>query len=157
MGTFERIALSMDAEETLQYLRGRWRVRRDVTDHRAAEHGIFVGTATFSPHGETDARTLHFEEDGQMQLGSHEGRASRQLNYSVAGDRIAVMFSDGRHFIDLDLRDGTSHAVHVCNIDRYEITTVVKNPDLFEERWRVEGPEKDYQAVTTLERVTDQL
>jgi hypothetical protein len=39
-------------------------------------------------------------------------------------------------------------------LDRYEITTVVKSRDLVEERWRVEGPEKDYDAVMSLERVT---
>ncbi len=142
----------MDAAETMHFLSGTWHVRRDVTDYRDGDRGTFVGIATFVLSGESDA-VLHFEEHGEMALGPYRGSSSRRLTYALHDDRLTVAFMDGHHFIDLDLSDGTSIDTHVCNLDRYEITTVAKSADLMEERWRVVGPQKDYEALTTLERV----
>ncbi len=141
----------MDATETLQFLSGTWRVRRDVTDYRDGDRCIFVGIATFSPSEESDG-VLHFEEHGEMSIGPYRGPSTRRLTYQVHDGCLSVAFADGHHFIDLDLTDGTSIDTHLCNLDRYEITTVAKSADLLEERWRVVGPQKDYEAVTTLER-----
>jgi hypothetical protein len=145
----------MDAAETMQYLRGTWRARRDVSDHRSGEHSVFVGTATFTPSRRARGTVLRFEEFGEMRLGDYHGPSSRLLDYVEADGRATIEFTDGRHFIDLDLADGESRDIHLCGLDRYEITTVARSADLIEERWRVVGPEKDYEAVTTLERVTD--
>lgn len=66
---------------------------------------------------------------------------------------MLLHFSDGRPYVELDLRSGAWQAVHDCGADRYEIETVVRSASTIEERWRVRGPAKDYTALTTLTRV----
>jgi hypothetical protein len=65
-------------------------------------------------------------------------------------------FLDGRPFVELDLVGGKWRSVHVCGDDRYEIATAVCSNDMVRERWQVTGPEKDYDAVTTLSRLRAQ-
>ena len=68
-----------------------------------------------------------------------------------------MLYRPGRQpYVDLDLTGGAWDAVHPCGADRYEISTVVRSPDVVQEYWRVQGPEKDYTAVTTLRRVSRQ-
>jgi hypothetical protein len=147
------------ANETLDFLLGRWRVERTVSDHRRGDQGHFRGTATFvrlSDALNEESSRVRFDEVGDYSLGDYHGEARRSLEYVGLGDsRVAITFADGHHFIDLNLASGESHAEHLCNLDRYEITTVIRHRDLVEERWRVEGPEKHYDAVTSLQRVTD--
>jgi Family of unknown function (DUF6314) len=149
----------VEANETLDFLLGRWRVERTVTDHRRDDQGHFRGTATFTLLDETlnaESRRVRFDEVGDYSSGDYHGEARRSLEYVALSDsRVAVTFVDGHHFIELNLVSGESRAEHLCNLDRYEITTVIQHRDLVEERWRVEGPEKDYDAVTSLQRVTD--
>lgn len=148
------------ANETLDFLLGTWRVERTVNDHRRGDQGHFRGTATFlradDAVNEHDGDRVRFDEVGDYAMGDYHGEARRSLEYLASTDSsVAITFADGHHFIDLDLATGESRSEHLCNLDRYEITTVVRNRNLVEERWRVEGPEKDYDAVTLFERVTD--
>jgi hypothetical protein len=145
--------------ETLDFLLGTWRVERTVTDHRRGEQGRFQGTATFTRRSDADDPDgidhVRFDEVGDYRLGDYHGEARRSLDYVAAsGSRIAITFLDGHHFIDLNLASGESRDEHHCDLDRYEIATTVKGSDLLEEHWRVEGPEKNYEAVTSLVRVT---
>jgi hypothetical protein len=149
------------ANETLDFLLGTWRVERTVNDHQRGERGHFRGTATFTRPGDVsnahDGDRVRFDEVGDYSVGDYHGEARRSLDYVPSTDSsVAITFVDGRHFIDLNLASGESSDQHLCNLDRYEITTVVKNHDLIEERWRVEGPEKDYDAVASLKRITDE-
>jgi hypothetical protein len=145
----------MNADETTRFLIGSWRVRRVISDYRSGEEGFFEGTATFTPL-DANAEVLRFEETGTMHFGAYRGSARRQLDYAVTSEStLRVSFLDGRDFIDLDLTAGTSMGLHLCNVDRYEITTIVTSADVLEEHWRVEGPLKSYAAVTTLERSRD--
>lgn len=144
----------MDAHETLEYLLGSWRVHRTIFDHLGDDEGTFEGVATFTRR-EAPEPSLHFEETGDVCFGSYKGSARRQLDYVCASERfLTVNFVDGRHFFDLDLTHGSSTSVHLCNVDRYEITTVAQSTERLEERWHVVGPQKDYDAVTTLERIS---
>jgi hypothetical protein len=54
--------------------------------------------------------------------------------------------------VSIDLASGTSRDVHLCERDRYDITTVVHSPDRFEEHWRVSGPSKNYEARSIFDR-----
>jgi hypothetical protein len=65
-----------------------------------------------------------------------------------------VSFADGHHFIELDLREGSSKGHHQCASDGYDVTTIVIDNDRIEEEWRVRGPAKNYAAVTLMTRVT---
>ena len=65
-----------------------------------------------------------------------------------------MLYRPGRQpYVDLDLTSGAWDAVHPCGPDRYEVSTVVRSRDVVHEYWRVEGPGKDYTAVTTLHRI----
>lgn len=146
---------NVNAEETIEYLAGSWRVRREVFDHRTGETSVFAGIASFVRTERSGETVLRLDETGDVRLGEYCGEAHRQLEYAASSDStVAINFLDGRHFIDLDLADGESRDVHVCSADRYEIATIATSSDLFEEHWRVFGPEKDYVAVTTLERIS---
>jgi Family of unknown function (DUF6314) len=148
----------VEAIDTLDFLLGRWRVERIVNDHRRGDQGQFRGVATFSrsESPNTAVGRVRFEEVGDYAIGDYRGEARRSLEYVASADStVAITFVDGQHFIDLNLASGESSDEHLCNLDRYEITTVVKSRDLVEERWRVEGPEKDYDAIMSLERVTE--
>jgi hypothetical protein len=141
------------ANETLDFLLGRWRVGRTVTDHRNGGQSHFRGTATFSPFDVGHDR-VRFDEVGEYRVGDYHGEARRSLEYVASSDsRVVINFVDGHHFIDLNLASGESHDEHLCNQDRYAITTVVTSPDVFEERWHVEGPQKNYDAITTFVRI----
>ena len=137
------------APRPLDYFLGTWHVERTIADALSDDNGFFEGTATFS-HGDD---RVDFEEVGVMRLGAYRGPARRRLYYYQGpGDSIDVSFVDGHHFVSLDLSSGVSRDVHLCERDRYDITTLVHSHDRFEESWRVSGPSKDYEAVTLFER-----
>jgi hypothetical protein len=145
--------------DTLDFLLGHWRLDRSIDDHKSGTRGSFHGTAVVvavSPGRGPDADgRASYRETGELRLGGYSGPASRRLEYAARPDGAGVLvsFADGRPFIDLDLRDGTSHGVHQCRDDRYELTTTVRSQGVVEERWQVRGPDKDYDAVTTLTRI----
>jgi Family of unknown function (DUF6314) len=138
---------------TLDFLLGTWSVERWIDDSLIGDVGTFHGTATFVK--EDNSSRVRFDEVGTVRFGDYAGRASRQLFFSEeSGSAIDVSFADGHHFIELDLREGTSKDHHQCKDDGYDVTTVVIDDDRIEERWRVRGPAKDYVAVTLMTRVT---
>lgn len=148
----------MEYPDTLSYLIGRWSVVRSITDHRNAIAGRFVGDAAFIEAAAVPERSIralaHYDEKGELSFGGHRGTARRHLEYRAYADgSVATFFSDGRKFVDLDLRSGAWRTTHLCGSDHYEITIVVKSSEMFEEHWRVSGPSKDYEAVTDLTRI----
>jgi len=153
----------METVDTVGFLLGTWRLSRSIEDHRSATRGAFTGTARLTdgasaggavrPAGRT-TRLAHYEEEGELRFGSYRGAARRELGYErLESGAAMVYFADGRPFVDLDLTAGTWRSGHRCGEDDYEIVTVVRSPTMVEERWRVRGPEKDYDAVTTLARL----
>jgi Family of unknown function (DUF6314) len=142
----------------LEFLRGRWRADRVIEDFRSGQRGAFHGLATFATSSRTATAgvpgALTYEEQGELQFGGHRGPASRSLIYLPGPDGTArVHFADGRPFFELDLATGTCRAEHPCRSDRYEMTVSVLGSDCYAERWRVTGPEKDYEMTTTLTRI----
>jgi Family of unknown function (DUF6314) len=138
---------------TLDFLLGTWSVERWIDDSLSGDIGTFHGTATFVK--EDNSSRVRFDEAGTVRFGDYSGRASRRLFLSEeSGSAIDVRFADGHHFIELDLRKGTSKDHHQCKDDGYDVSTVVIDDDRIEERWRVRGPAKDYVAVTLMTRVT---
>ena len=150
----------MEIFDTLGFLLGTWRVSRSYTDHRAGTAASFQGRAVLAMDAATSQEAASFqgraryEETGQLSLGTHEGAAHRSLEYLRRPDGTVMLYRPGRQpYVDLDLTSGAWNAVHPCGADRYEISTIVLLPDVVQEYWRVQGPEKDYTAVTTLHRV----
>ena len=135
------------ADRTLAgFLRGPWRVRRRVVDHRRGLEGLFVGRARF-------AEDLSYTEDGELTFGGHRGPASRSLRYFDRGGRVLdVRFADGREFYRLELAADGWSAEHPCRDDTYVVAGRITGPDSFTEHWRAIGPDKDYELLTTYER-----
>jgi hypothetical protein len=160
----------MRVSDTLGFAAGHWHIERVLTDHRSGAEGRFTGQAVLAGAtgdpgdpggtggtggtGEPDAEaSLLYLETGELRFGTHTGPATRSLRYQGLPDgTVDVRFADGHLFYRLDLRSGRCTAVHQCRADRYEITYLVLGEDVMEERWRVTGPAKDYQAAATLIR-----
>lgn len=144
----------MQVADTLAYLTGSWRLERTLADHRAGASGSFSGMGELV----TTGRRGRYEERGQLRFGGAQSSAHRALDLvALPGGGVAVRFTDGRPFFELDLRDGSCRALHPCRLDRYELDFIVESPDRLIERWRVTGPAKDYEAETTwLRRQADE-
>ena len=147
----------MQPLETIGFLIGSWRVERLIEDHRSGLRGTFDGTATFIEFGHGDdssfERRARFDEAGELCFGAYRGPSRRSLEYvQKEGAAAQIYFTDGRPFIELNLSSGTWQSTHLCGLDRYEINFSVKSDDLLEERWRVKGSNKDYEASATLTR-----
>jgi hypothetical protein len=143
--------------DTFGFLLGTWRVERWIEDLVVPASGSFRGTASVlerPPDG--DASPLgraRYDETGELHFGSYRGSAQRRLEYHRMGAAVLLHFSDGRPFVDLDLRAGEWRSRHLCGADRYEMAFLVLSRDVVEERWQVQGPTKGYEAVTTLTRL----
>jgi hypothetical protein len=144
----------MEIPDTFGFLLGMWDVSRSYTDHRSGTTTSFHGQAVLAVDAAGPGRA-RYEETGQLCLGSHQGPASRSLEYDRRPDGTVLLYRPGRQpYVDLDLSTGAWHACHPCGADRYQISTVVRSPDFVQEYWRVQGPDKDYTAVTSLHRVS---
>lgn len=139
----------MDVKDTLAYLAGTWTLSRAIVDHADGATGSFDGDALVRTQG----RRGRYEERGRLRFGGFDGSAQRALELIGTGEgSVAVQFTDGRPFFELDLSSGTCGAVHQCSRDRYELEFGVSSADLLIERWRVCGPAKDYEARTIWRR-----
>jgi Family of unknown function (DUF6314) len=142
----------MRTVDTFRFLLGHWTLERILTDHRSGTDGQFEGNVTIA--GTPTGPRAHYDEEGTLRFGNYEGAAARSLEL-IRLDSSAVMlhFTDGKPFVDLDLRSGTWRSTHPCGEDHYELFTTVRAADEVEERWRVRGPTTDYDAVATLRRL----
>ena len=138
--------------DAVDFLRGRWRVERVITDHASGTSGRFDGTAVFA---ETSPGTLEYHEQGELRFGTYQGEASRRLIYRARPDGTAdVYFGDGRDFYHLDPRPGRWTGQHPCGRDHYALVAERLGAAAFRERWQVSGPDKDYELCTTLTRTS---
>lgn len=139
--------------DAFAFVLGTWALGRELHDRLTGTTGHLRATASVTPNGARSA-TASYLERGELAWGAHRGPAERRLVYESTGTgAVAVRFADGRPFFRLDLRHGPCRAVHVCRDDRYEIEVVALGAARLEERWRVLGPAKDYEATTILTRL----
>ncbi|ACU37577.1 DUF6314 family protein [Actinosynnema mirum] len=143
--------MSEEQHGVADFLRGRWRVRRRVVDHRAGQEGAFTGWAVFADDPESGQLAYH--EEGEVELGGVRRPATRSLRYAERGaDVLDVTFADGREFYRLRLGEGGWSADHWCSPDTYLVAGRITGPDSYTERWRATGPAKDYELLTDYER-----
>jgi hypothetical protein len=148
----------MEIVDTLGFLRGTWAIVRSIEDHRIGTRGSFKGTATVSAvpigcHVALEARA-HYAEVGEVRFGTYTGQARRTLEYRQLDDvTVMIYFANGRPFVDLDLSTGAWQSDHLCGDDRHEIATFVRSGNIVEERWRVQGPMTNYEAIAIHTRV----
>jgi Family of unknown function (DUF6314) len=155
------VPTTLRIDDALEFFVGVWDLDRSIEDHRSGARGTFRGRASLTemPGGAeaAAAKRLSYEEAGELLFGAYRGPAHRTLEYVRLHDAsVMLCFADGRPFIDVDLRAGHCTRIHDCGEDRYEISMAAISHDLMEERWRVRGPKKDYDAVTTLHRVDEE-
>jgi hypothetical protein len=148
------VPLLWSVPDLKEFLSGSWSVDRLVIDHARTTIGRLRGKATFRPSG----RDLLYEERGTLIFGEHRGQAEQTYRYDFPeGDgRALVRFRDGRPFHDLDLSTGQDRPRHVCPPDIYEGVFVALGPSAWRTEWKVTGPRKDYDLVTTYTRRTAQ-
>jgi hypothetical protein len=138
-------------DDLASFLRGSWRIDRDILACGRTTVGRFTGTGTFAVDAAAPG-LLRYQEHGTLQFGTHEAPASRRLGYHVAGGRAEVVFADGRPFHDLDLRAGSHDAEHACGDDLYRGRFEVVSDHSWFHEWSVVGPRKDHLIRTTLDR-----
>jgi hypothetical protein len=130
----------------LSYLRGTWRLRRDLHDHRSGRRGVFVGEARVDD--------TSYVERGELTFGDHRGRASQvRLLEAIDGETVDVRFADGRPFYRLALVGGGWRAEHACAEDRYTVVGTLIGPDSFTELWRATGPTTRFTSMTMFRRI----
>lgn len=132
------------------FLLGGWELDRLVVDRAGAMTGRLQGHASFT----SAPRGLLYKERGTLTFGQHRGTAEQTYLFEFAeGDaRATVRFRDGRPFYALDLRDGRDRARHDCDPDLYEGLFIALGPAGWRSEWKVTGPRKDYDLVTTYSR-----
>ncbi|AZS88316.1 DUF6314 family protein [Streptomyces griseoviridis] len=165
MGEFWPVA------DVLGFLRGSWRVRREVRDLTNGTDGRFEGVTVFGDLPDGGARDGGPRDSGPQGAGSpghgllHEERgtftwlgvarpAERTLRFLPGADpgTADVRFADGRPFHDLDLRTGRHTAGHPCAADLYRGEFTVPDADHWRTVWRVGGPAKDLLLTTDYTR-----
>lgn len=149
----------VEVPDTYSYLLGDWLVERTIEDHRSDISGSFSGTVGVSgveavrEAAEAELPQARYREIGRLRWSGQEMSCERGLLIARIGTgRVALSFPDGRHFVDVDLRQGTCDVRHDCGADTYDISFVVRSENLYEEHWQVKGPSKDYEARARYQR-----
>lgn len=131
----------------LSDLEGRWRVTREITDHRAGLTGHFVGDAVWSTADDgliqTEAGVLTYGTAPPMQ-------ATRRYLWQGQGTDLAVLFEDGRPFHTVPAAG--AEALHDCPPDIYRVRYWFDGTDAFTTQWDVTGPRKDTRLLTKFTR-----
>lgn len=132
------------------FLRGRWRLERELIDRLADTCGRFVGLALFRPAPEG----LRYRERGRLRWQDRDCYGTRRYYYRLtAPDQAQVEFADGRPFHALDLRTGQWRCQHRCGADRYQGEFTVHRRDAWQMVWQVDGPRKRLLLRSWFERV----
>lgn len=139
----------LPVDDLRAYLRGSWRLTRQIRDHRAYADGAFEGSVSL-----TDCREgLHYREEGELSIAGYRGAAWRcYLFHFPSSGRAEVTFPGGRHFHNLDLRSGTWDALHRCGQDSYRGSFEACAEDRLRVTWRIQGPRKDLLLDSWLTR-----
>lgn len=155
--TGARCETTLGGVGTYELLLGSWRIERTYLERGRHERGTFTGTVTVVPSPIGTPGTARYVEEGRFVLGAYHANAERRLEVRRRPDgAVSLGFEDGRPFVDCDLRSGDCRAVHPCGDDRYEISWHAVSRDELTERWRVLGPQKDYDAWAVLRRRSDE-
>jgi hypothetical protein len=135
----------------VDFLSGRWNVRRTIEDALSGARGSFSGTATFT----TDGEGLAWVEAGTLRWPQYYGAAGRTLRVvpQDPASAVGVFFSDGRFFHDLDLGVPRSHVAHDCPPDRYAGIVDVIDDGSWRIEWFCDGPAKKLVIRTSYKRL----
>ncbi len=126
---------------------GRWRLRREITDHRLRQTGDLEGDAVLSRA--TDGM-LDYAEAGELRYGDGPPmEASRAYRWHFVAGAVEVFFSDGRPFHSFEPAGHVEGTDHPCGADLYRVRYDFTRWPNWIATWAVKGPRKDYTAVST--------
>ncbi len=129
---------------------GIWRMDRRIRDVRGAMEGRFTGQAEFAPQG----ATLFYREEGELRLAGVAMASEQSHVWRQEGNRICVVFADGRPFHCFELGVATPTSRHDCAADVYRVAYDFGSWPEWQSEWCVVGPRKDY-TLTTIYRQGD--
>ncbi|HMB12492.1 MAG TPA: DUF6314 family protein [Roseovarius sp.] len=124
----------------LQDFEGTWVFTREVAEADGSRATV-KGRADWVG----DGAGLAYTETGEMRIVGH---APMQVERRYHWDSdLAVSFEDGRFFHHVPPEGGET--AHWCDPDQYDGAYDFSDWPEFTVTWRVRGPRKDYQMVTT--------
>jgi hypothetical protein len=131
----------------LEEFEGAWVLERRI-NHDNAPDAQFRGSARFRSHGEG----LVYEEKGLLKVDGHRAVSAQRSHLWRTGEGgvIEVLFEDGRPFHVIDLRSPSD--THFCDPDTYEVAYRFGGWPDWICTWKVTGPKKAYQMVSTYRR-----
>ncbi|MXU65752.1 DUF6314 family protein [Oceanomicrobium pacificus] len=140
----------MTAPQALSDFLGTWDIERRIDSDRPGQGGRFRGTATISAR---ESGALYHEK-GRLMLPDGTGfLAERRYHWSADGTGgIAVRFDDGRPFHRIGLGAPGARDDHLCAADMYRVAYGFSRWPLWQSRWQVTGPAKDYLMVSDYRR-----
>lgn len=127
------------------FLTGRWRIARRISDARAGMIGRLTGWAIFTP----SADGLVHDETGDLSFGAYQGPVTRTYHLAIEGPSAGIVrHADDSLFHALDLASGMADIVHACGDDQYRGRYRVLDENNFSVSWQVMGPRKQYRLST---------
>ena len=135
---------------SLWALEGRWTLTRQIR-HGDGRLDRLTGQAMFARSG----RQLVLTETGVLNVGDQTLEARQTYIWTEAVGRIDVYFHDQRPFHSVTLGDPAPQTEHLCAPDRYHVAYDFADWPQWSATWRVEGPRKDYEMVSTYVRPRD--
>tara|TARA_R100000687_G_scaffold19296_1_gene15716 strand:- start:5673 stop:6137 length:465 start_codon:yes stop_codon:yes gene_type:complete len=125
---------------------GAWQLSRQILQQRG-ETFSFEGQANFN----WSASELIYHESGVVTApDGRELQAQRSYFWQQTGGKLAVLFDDKRFFHSFSAAD--PNAQHLCGDDHYVVNYNFDHWPLWESRWQVTGPRKDYKMISVYRR-----
>lgn len=133
----------MNPSQILQYLKGNWKITREIIYNNIGKTIKAEGKAQFIPKENGLEYSEEIELDTNIQ-------SSQQYLYKLEGSKLCKYFKDGRLFYELD---DNGRAVHKCKNDLYEAEySFSKNS--FTLTYKISGPSKDYNITNIYKLLT---
>ncbi len=118
-----------------------WTLTRDIINHHDGTAASLTGHADFL----NEEGGLFFTESGTLKLPHGAFPATRRTRWHFNLSGIEMFFEDGRFFHGFS--DTHRAARHLCGNDIYDVTYEFA-PDVWTSRWRVTGPQKNYEMTS---------
>lgn len=139
------------SDSIYSFLRGQWRVKRNVFDSDKNPQGLLVGLANYTPNGNN---TLAFVEKLEGLFDNHCGKAWNKQELTFQSPSDATVFQKGEYFHKLGFDKPFTLVHHKCKQDQYLGLYVFNQKEKsFSVTWKVKGPKKNYSLRAYYEKV----
>lgn len=133
------------------FLKGKWRVKRNVFDEKKKPQGIQLGKASYQPNGKN---SLTFEEELEGLFNDHCGKAWHKQELSFDTPSNATLYQHGSIFHKLKFDKPFTLVHHTCKRDHYlGLYVFNRKRKSFTVTWRVKGPKKNYSLRAYYEKL----